>query len=951
MRASQLNRFRITLALLILTLAVELLAPLSRAGRSESVEAPAQIRTTQKATLQPSDDSDFFNNFQSIPIPDSGPSSLYPSTINVSGLDGVISSVSLSLNNLTHPNPDDINVLLVSPSGRSLILMSDAGGSFALTNRNIFLDDEEAGAVPLPDNGQIVPRTYTTSNYDGGDADSFPAPAPAPPYGNPARFETLTTAFSGEVPTGAWSLFVFDDTPGNSGSFATGWSMMIETVTYEVTNLNDSGPGSLRQAIAGASPGDRIDIDPGLTGTITLTSGEILIDKNLTINGPGEDRLAISGNDASIVFIIEASFDVTFSNLTISNGKSLAEGGGIINRGNLTLTDVTVAECMALSSFGGGIYNTGSLTLQGATVRNCGSAAGGGGIANDDQGLLNVFRSTFLSNSTVGDGGAILNLSTSFLPQLVDRTTFEGNSASIRGGAVYSDSGAPGIRFTKSTFNRNSAENGGGIYLDSANVTATNCTFYDNVANPGDGGGLYSTAGSTLHLGNCTLTTNDALFGNGCGLFQEPGGTTTLKNVIAAQNETSLGSSGDIFAPPGSVTSQGGNLIGDGTDSNITPQTGDNFGTSGSPIDPKLTDLGFYGGDTKVRMPQPGSPAINTGVSPSNRNNEDQRGLFAPQGPAEDKGSGEFRIRNPSRVTLFDIGLYGPNEVHFFASLEEDSPAALALNDQFIEYFYQRALEEADVTRGLTNFSGRARGQFQLALADGQVQTIKAEFPGSVFHNASTASRTFKIDGLFRPAPGSSTPGGAGCQFLIFDADGSFAANGGSATINVRTFPQTCNWTAVSNDPWIQITSGASGTGDGSVSYTVSSHTGTAPRAGSITVAGITYTVLQGAAFTDVLESHPFYTFIGKLSARGVTLGCNTGNYCPDDVVTRQQMAAFIIRALGDFNPPEPAMQRFTDVPPANPFYRFIDQMAVRQITLGCTQTMYCPLDVVTRQQ
>jgi hypothetical protein len=100
-----------------------------------------------------------------------------------------------------------------------------------------------------------------------------------------------------------------------------------------------------------------------------------------------------------------------------------------------------------------------------------------------------------------------------------------------------------------------------------------------------------------------------------------------------------------------------------------------------------------------------------------------------------------------------------------------------------------------------------------------------------------------------------------------------------------------------------------------------------------------------------VPESHPFYTQIGKLSARSVTLGCSAGSYCPDDPVTRQQMAAFIIRALGDFNPPEPAMQRFTDVPPDNPFYRFIDQMAVRQITLGCTPTMYCPLDVVTRQQ
>ena len=96
---------------------------------------------------------------------------------------------------------------------------------------------------------------------------------------------------------------------------------------------------------------------------------------------------------------------------------------------------------------------------------------------------------------------------------------------------------------------------------------------------------------------------------------------------------------------------------------------------------------------------------------------------------------------------------------------------------------------------------------------------------------------------------------------------------------------------------------------------------------------------------------HTFYTEIGKLSARGVTLGCGGGNYCPDQVVTRQQMAAFIIRALGEFNPPEPASQRFLDVAATNPFYAFIEEMAVRQITFGCGGGNYCPGDAVLREQ
>jgi hypothetical protein len=62
-------------------------------------------------------------------------------------------------------------------------------------------------------------------------------------------------------------------------------------------------------------------------------------------------------------------------------------------------------------------------------------------------------------------------------------------------------------------------------------------------------------------------------------------------------------------------------------------------------------------------------------------------------------------------------------------------------------------------------------------------------------------------------------------------------------------------------------------------------------------------------------------------------------------------MAAFIIRGISIFDPPVPAMQRFADVPPTNFFYRFIEEMAVRRITLGCGPGIYCPGDTVTRGQ
>ena len=189
------------------------------------------------------------------------------------------------------------------------------------------------------------------------------------------------------------------------------------------------------------------------------------------------------------------------------------------------------------------------------------------------------------------------------------------------------------------------------------------------------------------------------------------------------------------------------------------------------------------------------------------------------------------------------------------------------------------------------------------------------------------------------------------CVYSISPADFSFPASGGMGSVNVST-QNNCDWTATSNDAWIIINSGDSGSGNGTVTYTVTAHTDpNSRRIGTLTVAGKTFTVLQGAAFLDVPETNIFYTFIGKLSARGVTLGCGAGNYCPDQPVTREQMAAFIIRALGQFNPPPPFMQRFNDVPPSNTFYAFIEQMRLRQITLGCGDGNYCPADPATREQ
>jgi hypothetical protein len=191
------------------------------------------------------------------------------------------------------------------------------------------------------------------------------------------------------------------------------------------------------------------------------------------------------------------------------------------------------------------------------------------------------------------------------------------------------------------------------------------------------------------------------------------------------------------------------------------------------------------------------------------------------------------------------------------------------------------------------------------------------------------------------------------CTAILSKPDESFAANGGTGSVMVG-MPAGCSWTVDTfNSPFITITSGASGTGNGTVNFSVAPHTGANRRIATLAIAGQTFRIFQGIPFNDVPLSNPFHNFIGKLSARNVTTGCGTSIYCPGQVVTREQMAAFIVRSLGVPNPPFPQQQRFNDVPQSNSFYAFIEQMAVRQITLGCSTSppLYCPVDTVTRGQ
>jgi len=168
-----------------------------------------------------------------------------------------------------------------------------------------------------------------------------------------------------------------------------------------VINTNDSGAGSLREAITNVCTGGTINFDAALNGqTITLTSGELAISKNLTINGPGANLLTISGNNASRIFNIQTGMTAAISGLTVSNGNSASDGGGIVNQGTLTLSASAITNSSSTGS-GGGMVNVGgsTMTISGSTLTG-NTAPIGAGVANG--GGLTILNSTISANNGRG---------------------------------------------------------------------------------------------------------------------------------------------------------------------------------------------------------------------------------------------------------------------------------------------------------------------------------------------------------------------------------------------------------------------------------------------------------------------------------------------------------------------------------------------------------------------
>jgi subtilisin-like proprotein convertase family protein len=190
-------------------------------------------------------------NANAITIPSFGPSPLYPSTITVPAGMGTVTGMRVVLNGFSHSWPDDVDILLVGPGGQKVVLMSDVGGSVDVSDATLTFDD--AGAA-LPDSIAIASGTYQPTNFEG--TDTFSAPAPGGPYAS------ALAAFNGTTATGTWSLFVTDDTGGDSGSIARGWTLEVTTsagADYVATaGIVTFPPGSTSQPLPIAILGDLI---------------------------------------------------------------------------------------------------------------------------------------------------------------------------------------------------------------------------------------------------------------------------------------------------------------------------------------------------------------------------------------------------------------------------------------------------------------------------------------------------------------------------------------------------------------------------------------------------------------------------------------------------------------------------------------------------------------------
>ena len=361
-------------------------------------------------------------------------------------------------------------------------------------------------------------------------------------------------------------------------------SALTQAATFTVTNLNDSGPGSLRQAIIDANTAgtdDDIVFQAGLAGTILITpaNGEMLITDDVTITGPGANVITIDAdatatNDSRIFNIDDGIFAnqlvVSISGLRLINALSPAGSGGAIfnaedlsidscvfenntgpnggairNTGPLEVTDsIFNKNDTPLGGEGGAIFNSNVISkIEGSTFFMNSSNNSGGAIESATGSIGDITDSMFIMNMANTEGGAINNEVTI---DLIKNCVFDMNEAENEGGAIYNDSGDTITTITHSTFSGNKAlgggtEHGGAIWNDGTIGEIEQSIFDMN--NAEDGGAIYN-ENTITDIYHTTFSENMAESG---GAILNEGFIGEIKKGTFSENEATDASGGAIL--------------------------------------------------------------------------------------------------------------------------------------------------------------------------------------------------------------------------------------------------------------------------------------------------------------------------------------------------------------------------------------------------------------------
>jgi uncharacterized delta-60 repeat protein/uncharacterized repeat protein (TIGR01451 family) len=249
-----------------------------------------------------------FTNPAAITINDNTTASPYAATINVANVGGALNKATVSFNKVNHSWASDVDALLVSPAGLKSLLMANAGGSFGMNNVTLTFDDNAASLLPQGTqitSGTNKPTTYTPVAI-------FPSPAPAGPY------STNLAAFNSSNPNGVWSLFIIDDTSGNSGIISNGWTLNLSTASPILSSAD-------------------------LVASVSASAGSVVVSNNLTYTvsvtnyGPG------SATGVMITNTIPATATLLSSNasqgsVTVAGTQVVWNAGTLATNAGATLT-------------------------------------------------------------------------------------------------------------------------------------------------------------------------------------------------------------------------------------------------------------------------------------------------------------------------------------------------------------------------------------------------------------------------------------------------------------------------------------------------------------------------------------------------------------------------------------------------------------------------------------